>query len=62
MYPDAKEEVAKLVPKDGHINYRLSFEIEELINRHAYGVKSLRDDEVREQEKSALVSGLGKTA
>jgi len=62
MYPDAKEEVAKVIPKDGHVTYMLGYEIEELINRHAYGIKSLRDDEVREKERGTLVSGLGKAA
>ncbi len=62
MYPEAKDEVSKLVPKDGRINYELAYEIEDLINRHAYGMKALRDEEAREKSRGEVAQSLGKPA
>ena len=60
MYPEAKEELAEVVPGDGRVTYGLAYSIEELVNRHAYGIKALRDEEVREQARGELITGIGK--
>ena len=62
MYPELRDRLRDLMPRDSHITYAQAYQIEQIINPHAQGARTQQHEEAREQNRKQLLKTLSTDA